>query len=69
VFACNDSVALFAPLRIFSISPFCGPASGETKLTLIGTSFADTEKLRIRFRYGDYAIEEECDYDVHSNSI
>lgn len=64
IFACNNSVVFFAPLRIFSISPLCGPVTGDTKLTLIGTAFTETNQLRVRFRYGELVIEKEAELDL-----
>lgn len=69
VYACDDTVLFFSPLRIFSISPICGPASGNTKLVLIGTAFAQTPELKVRFRYGHLQIESECKFDSESSSL
>ncbi|CAG9322910.1 unnamed protein product [Blepharisma stoltei] len=69
VYACDHTVLFFSPLRIFSISPICGPASGGTKLALIGTAFSQTEKLKVRFRYGHLQIESECKLDPATSSL
>jgi alpha-tubulin suppressor-like RCC1 family protein len=50
----ENSAALFAPIRVFSISPKCGPAHGGTIISIIGTGFVNSDKLKIRFTYGDY---------------
>jgi alpha-tubulin suppressor-like RCC1 family protein len=50
---CNDtSVVAFCPLRILSMSPICGPASGNTILSLIGSAIKDFPKLSVRFKFG-----------------
>ena len=69
VFASDLSLVLFSPLRLYSISPTCGPASGGTKVSLIGTALAYTDKLKVRFRYGHLMAEVQCDYDFESNSL
>ena len=53
---CNDnSVVAFCPLRIVSISPNCGPATGNTILSIIGSAFKDFSKLSVRFIFGGIA--------------
>jgi len=69
IYTSYRDAAFFAPLRVFSISPFCGPVSGGTKLMLIGTAFTDSESLKVRFKYANFILEKEAHYDVHSNSI
>jgi hypothetical protein len=50
---CNDtSVVAFCPLRILSMSPICGPASGNTIISLIGSAIKDFPKLSVRFKFG-----------------
>jgi alpha-tubulin suppressor-like RCC1 family protein len=53
IYANENTIAFYAPIRVFSISPKCGPALGGTILSIIGTGFIDSEKLRVRFTYGD----------------
>mmetsp|Transcript_24017 Transcript_24017/g.42635 ORF Transcript_24017/g.42635 Transcript_24017/m.42635 type:complete len:850 (+) Transcript_24017:12-2561(+) len=69
IFSSDHSSLFFAPLRIFSISPFCGPVSGGTRLSLIGTAFASTENLRVKFLFNDTSVEAGCEYDYQSNSL
>lgn len=53
---CNDSsVVAFCPLRILSISPTCGPAIGNTIISIIGSALKDFPKLSIRFIFGGIA--------------
>lgn len=53
---CNDSsVVAFCPLRILSISPNCGPAIGNTIISIIGSALKDFPKLSIRFIFGGIA--------------
>jgi len=50
---CNDSsVVVFCPLKIFSVSPNCGPSNGNTILSIIGSAFKDFSKLSVRFIFG-----------------
>jgi hypothetical protein len=44
---------LYAPIRVYQISPKCGPASGGTLIQITGTGFVNSEKLRVRYQYGD----------------
>ena len=37
IFCNEESVVAFATLRILSVSPSCGPATGNTILSIIGT--------------------------------
>lgn len=69
IFSSDHSSLFFAPLRIYSISPFCGPVSGGTRLSLIGTAFADTTSLKVKFTYGDSVVEAACEYDNQSHSL
>jgi alpha-tubulin suppressor-like RCC1 family protein len=53
---CNDNnVIAFCPLRIISVSPSCGPASGNTILSIIGSAFKDFPKLSVKFVFGGIA--------------
>jgi alpha-tubulin suppressor-like RCC1 family protein len=53
---CNDhSVVAFCPLRIISVSPNSGPASGNTILSIIGSALKDFPKLSVRFIFGGVA--------------
>ena len=55
VFSNDNSVIAFSPLKILSISPNCGPASGNTILSIIGTALKEFPKLSVRFYYGGIA--------------
>ncbi len=51
---CNKNSAIaYAPIRVFSISPNCGPVKGGTLLSIIGTGFLESDKLSVRFAYGE----------------
>ncbi len=51
---CNDQAALlFAPMRIYSVSPRCGPSCGGTVLSIIGTALKSTQAIKVRFTYGE----------------
>ena len=60
---------LYAPIRVYEISPKCGPASGSTLINITGTGFVNSEKLRVRFSYGDLSQEVSCQYDAISKTI
>lgn len=53
IFTNERSVSLYAPIRVYSISPKAGPAYGGTILSIIGTGFVGSDKLKVRFQYGD----------------
>ncbi|OMJ84574.1 hypothetical protein SteCoe_14244 [Stentor coeruleus] len=69
VFSCDHSTVLFSPLRLYSLSPICGPVTGGTKISMIGTALAFTDKLKVRFRYAHFMQEADCNYDANSNSL
>jgi hypothetical protein len=60
---------LYAPIRVYSVKPNCGPASGNTTISITGTGFVNSEKLRIRFSYGDLSQEIGCQFDALSKTI
>lgn len=53
IFTNEGATVLYAPIRVFSISPKCGPSHGGTIISIIGTGFINSDRLRIRFTYGD----------------
>jgi len=53
MFANYDSVLFYAPLRVYSIQPSSGPSKGNTLISITGTGFVNSDKLRVRFTYGD----------------
>lgn len=52
VFASSHAALLYAPIRVFSVEPKCGPCKGGTQLKITGTGFLDAEKMRVRFSVG-----------------
>lgn len=69
VFCNKDMVSFYAPVRVFSISPKCGPAHGGTLLSIIGTGFVQSEKLKVRFTYGNLNQEVPCTYDNKTKTL
>eukprot|EP00826_Nyctotherus_ovalis_P010109 TRINITY_DN1268_c0_g3_i1.p1 TRINITY_DN1268_c0_g3~~TRINITY_DN1268_c0_g3_i1.p1 ORF type:complete len:270 (-),score=43.40 TRINITY_DN1268_c0_g3_i1:967-1776(-) len=72
---CNDqAVVLFAPMRIHSVSPRCGPACGGTVISVVGTGLEETGKIAVRFTSGDKQVEargryvEQC-YTDHNPTL
>lgn len=60
----NEASAVFyAPIRAFNVLPKGGPALGGTNIKIFGTGFVNSEKLRVRFTYGDLSQEVSCSYD------
>jgi hypothetical protein len=57
VFCNKNVVGFYAPVRVYSLSPNCGPSHGGTLLSIIGTGFVDSENIRVRFTYGDFNQE------------
>lgn len=54
---------LFAPVRIYEIEPKCGPAKGGTQIKITGTGFTNSEKLCVRFNYGEASSEVSCYFE------
>jgi len=63
IFANEDSVVFYAPIRVFGVEPRCGPASGGTIIKIVGTGFVNSDRLRVRFTYGDLSQEVSCQYN------
>lgn len=63
MYANDDSVLFYAPIRVYHISPSCGPSKGSTSISITGTGFVNSEKLRVRFTYGDLSQEVQCVFD------
>lgn len=58
---CNEQAAvLYSPMRVYSVSPRCGPSCGGTVLSIIGTALKDTTHLKVRFTFGekDHTVQE-----------
>ena len=67
---CNDtSVVAFGPLRILSVSPNCGPATGNTILSILGTAFKGMQKLSVRFLFGGISRDVRGYFDKLSRTI
>ena len=67
---CNDtSVVAFGPLRILSVSPNCGPATGNTILSILGTAFKGLQKLSVRFLFGGISRDVRGNFDKLSRTI
>ena len=67
---CNDtSVVAFGPLRILSVSPNCGPATGNTILSILGTAFKGMQKLSVRFLFGGISRDVRGNFDKLSRTI
>lgn len=69
VFTNGDAALLFAPVRVYEIEPKCGPAAGGTEIKITGTGFTDSEKLCVRFTYGNRSSEVPCYFNESDNSI
>ena len=53
MYANDDSIIFYAPIRVYNIEPSCGPSKGNTTISITGTGFVNSEKLRVRFTYGE----------------
>lgn len=69
VYTNGDSALLFAPVRVYQIEPKCGPAKGGTQIRITGTGFSESDKLCVRFTFGDKQSEVSCYYDDQDGSI
>ena len=63
----QNSALFFAPLRVSSVRPFCGPSQGGTMISLIGTGFKDTGVQSIRFKFANHTALVAATYDPSSN--
>ena len=67
---CNDtSVVAFGPWRILSVSPNCGPATGNTILSILGTAFKGMQKLSVRFLFGGISRDVRGNFDKLPRTI
>ena len=67
---CNDnSIVAFGPLRILSVSPSCGPATGNTILSIIGSAFKEFPKLSVRFIFGGVSRDVRANFDKLTRTI
>jgi hypothetical protein len=62
-------VVFYAPIRVYAVEPRCGPSSGGTIIKIIGTGFVNSDKLRVRFSYGDLSQEVSCQYNPKDKSL
>ena len=69
VFCNKDMVGFYAPVRVFSILPKCGPSEGGTLLSIIGTGFVYSDKLKVRFTYGELSEEVDCSFDNTTRTL
>jgi hypothetical protein len=69
MFANDDSIIFYAPIRVYNIEPSCGPSKGNTTISITGTGFINSDKLRVRFTYGDLNQEVQCHYDTNSGKL
>jgi hypothetical protein len=53
IFSNDDSVLFYAPIRVYDLTPSSGPSRGNTTISITGTGFVASDKLRVRFTYGD----------------
>jgi hypothetical protein len=65
VYTNENSVVLYAPIRVDDVYPRCGPASGNTSVQIFGTGFVNSDKLKVRYSYGDLSQEVTCLYDYN----
>jgi hypothetical protein len=69
IFSNENSVVFYAPIRVFELEPRCGPASGGTIIKIVGTGFVNSDKLRVRFTYGDLSQEVSCQFDPSDSTL
>jgi hypothetical protein len=62
MFSNDQAIILFAPMRVYSVSPCCGPACGGTIISIIGTGLKETEAITVRFKSNDKQIEVKGKY-------
>lgn len=65
----DDSILFYAPIRVYDITPACGPSKGNTLINITGTGFVNSEKLRVRFTYGDLSQEVQCAFDEATQGL
>lgn len=69
VFCNKNMVGIYAPIRVYSISPNCGPVHGGTFLSIIGTGFVNSDRLKVRFTYGNLNQEADCTFDTSTKTL
>lgn len=62
LFCNSQAVVLFAPMQVYSLSPRCGPSTGGTVLSVIGTALKNTKDIKVRFAYGEEVKEVPGSY-------
>ena len=66
MYANDDSILFYAPIRVYNVEPSSGPSKGNTMISITGTGFVASDKLRVRFTYGDLSQEVQCIFDEAS---
>lgn len=69
MYANDSSVLFYAPIRVYNLEPSCGPSKGNTMISITGTGFVNSDKLRVRFAYGDLTQEVQCIYDSQTEKL
>lgn len=70
IFCNSDSVVCFCPLKIISVSPNFGPATGNSILSIIGSAFKEFPLLRVKFSINEtYHKEEKAKFDEKEKAI
>jgi len=69
MFCTMKTSVFFAPIRVISMQPKCGPSSGGTMLSLLGTGFADTGRQKVKFCFKHYELEVDCTYNATSEGL
>jgi hypothetical protein len=59
----------YAPIRVYDLTPSSGPSKGGTTISITGTGFVQSDKLRIRFTYGNLSYEIPGNFDEQTNTI
>ena len=69
LYANDNSILFYAPIRVYNLEPACGPCKGNTIISITGTGFVNSDKLRVRFTYGDHSQEVECRFDPQTSKL
>ncbi|CAI2374842.1 unnamed protein product [Moneuplotes crassus] len=69
VFCNKDMFSVYSPIKVTSIFPNCGPAHGGTVISIVGTGLVDSDKLKVRFTFGNVYKEMFCSFEPGNDSI
>jgi len=69
IFCTMKTSLFFAPIRVISLLPRAGPSSGGTMVSLLGTGFTETGRQRVRFKFGKYQTEVDCQFNAASECL